>query len=108
GTLYLTNNGMELRGTRPIADDPDSMLKVISGTWYGFPDYSADLQPITEARFQPRGDQLKLLVKSGYREISNLIDHNASNNGEGLIRPVRSALLQATFPPLSGAVRFEF
>ena len=108
GTLYITNNGSELRGTRPIADDPDSMLKIVSGGWYGFPDYSADLQPITDARFQPKGDQLKLLVKSGYREIAFLIDHNASNKGEGLISPVRNTLLQAVFPSLSGAARFEF
>ena len=63
--------------------------------------------PITEPRFQPKGDQLKLLVKSGYREISNLIDHNASNNGEGLQAPF-TGLLQATFPSLSGAGRFDF
>lgn len=107
GTLYMTNQGMELRGTRPIKDDPDTLLKFNRG-WYGFPDYSADLDPITDSRFQLRGDMLKLLTKSGYDEISFLIDHSASNDGEGLIPPARSTLLQATFPSLSGAARFDF
>ena len=105
-SLYMTNRGMELRGTRPIKDDPDALLVVRKG-WYGFPDYSTDLQPITGERFQLKGDMLKLLTRSGYDEIGFLLDHNASNNGEGLVAPF-SSLLQATFPPLSGAGRFDF
>ena len=106
GSLYLTNGGMELRGTRPIKDDPDALLIVRYG-WYGWPDYSADLQPVTDDRFQLKGDMLKLLTKSGYDEIGFLIDHAASNNREGLPPPVQS-LLQTTFPSLSGASRFDF
>lgn len=104
-TLYMTANGMELRGTRPIKDDPDALLKVVSGAWYGFPDYSTDLMPITDQRFQPPPE---MAIKSGYPEVSFLLDHNASNNGEGLIRPAQSTLLQKTFPSLSGAANFEF
>src|SRR5205814_2311675 len=70
-------------------------------------DYSTDLQPIATDRFQLKGDMLKLLTKSGYDEIGFLIDHNASNNGEGLQAPF-TGLLQATFPSLSGAGRFDF
>jgi glucose/arabinose dehydrogenase len=104
GILYMTNGGMELRGTRPIKDDPDALLTVRRG-WYGFPDYTADLQPVTDERFQPPTD---MTVRSGYDEISFLIDHNASNQGMGLIPPIRSSLLQATFQSLSGAARFDF
>ena len=107
-TLYFTAGGMELRGTRPIVDDPDALLRFASKTWYGFPDYSTDLQPITESRFQPKGDMVKLLVKSGYPEISFLFDHTASNNGDGLMAPLRTTLVQTTFPPLSGAANFDF
>ncbi|HWB52533.1 MAG TPA: hypothetical protein VG722_00005, partial [Tepidisphaeraceae bacterium] len=46
GRLYMTNDGMQLRGTRPVKDDPDSLLWVLKGTWYGFPDFSTDLRPI--------------------------------------------------------------
>jgi sugar lactone lactonase YvrE len=108
GTLYMTAGGMELRGTRPIKDDPDAMLRVTQSTWYGFPDFSTDLVPITDQRFQLTGDMRLLLIKSGYDEISFLIDRNASNQGQGLVEPVRSTLLAATFPPLSGAERFDF
>jgi hypothetical protein len=106
GLPYMTNGGMELRGTRPIKDDPDSLLIVRLG-WYGWPDYSTDLQPVTDDRFQLKGDMITLLTKSGYDEIGFLIDHNASNNREGLPPPTLS-LLQTTFPSLSGASRFDF
>ena len=60
GNLYRTNRGMELRGTRPIKDDPDAMLRITQDTWYGFPDYSTDLVPITDPRFQLTGDMRHL------------------------------------------------
>ena len=107
-SLYMTVGGMELRGTRPIKDDPDAMLKVTQSTWYGFPDFSTDLVPITDQRFQLTGDMRPLLIKSGYDEISFLIDREASNRGQGLIEPARGTLLTATFPSLSGAERFDF
>jgi glucose/arabinose dehydrogenase len=106
GSLYMTNQGMELRGTRPIKDDADALLRVVYG-WYGWPDYSADLHPVTEPRFQLQGEMLKLLIKSGYDSIRFLIDHKESNNGEGLGEPY-SGLVQATFAPLSGASRMDF
>jgi glucose/arabinose dehydrogenase len=107
-TLYFTANGMELRGTRPIADDPDALLWFSKDAWYGFPDYSTDLQPIVEPRFQPKGEMQRLLIASGYDEITFLLDHQASNNNESLMAPLRNTLLQSTFPSLSGAANFDF
>jgi glucose/arabinose dehydrogenase len=101
GRLYFTNCGMELRGTRPVRDDPDALMKFVKGAWYGWPDYSADLQPISDPHFQP---PVQMVIKSGYREISALIDHAASN----LQRPDRGTLLQAAFPALSGAAKMDF
>lgn len=101
GNLYMTNNGMELRGTRPVKDDPDALLKVVSGTWYGWPDFSTDLYPISDARFQPGAE---MIIKSGYPDISFLIDHETS----GLLRPNRNTLLRATFQSLSGAAKMDF
>jgi glucose/arabinose dehydrogenase len=108
GRIYFTNNGMELRGTRPVKDDPDALLRLVPGqTWYGWPDFSADLQPIGQPRYQP---PLELMRGSGYREIYNLIDHAASNPPKGLQNPDmdRNALLQAVFPSLSGAAKMTF
>jgi glucose/arabinose dehydrogenase len=101
--LFATNDGMELRGTRPVKDDPDSLLKIIPNTWYGFPDFSADLQPISDARFQPPAE---IIIRSGYPELSFLIDHASS----GLSSPAsyRDTLLFGTFLPLSGAAKMDF
>jgi len=33
GLLYMTNQGMKLRGTRPVKDDPDVMLRMVHGQW---------------------------------------------------------------------------
>lgn len=101
GRLYVTNDGMELRGTRPVKDDPDTLLRMVSGAWYGWPDFSADLLPITEERFQPPQD---LIIKTGYPDLGFLIDHETS----GLLRPDRNTLLAATFQPLSGAAKLDF
>ena len=101
GRLYATDAGMELRGTRPVKNDPDTLLRVVRGTWYGWPDYSADLLPIDDPHFQPPAE---MIIKSGYPELSFLIDHQAS----GLLRPDRNTLLRATFPVQAGAARLDF
>jgi glucose/arabinose dehydrogenase len=102
GVLYMTNQGMKLRGTRPVKDDPDVMLQVVFGQWYGWPDYSANLLPIRDPRFGP---PVEMIVKSGYRDLSFLIDHETS----GLAPPnPASNLLAAEFRPLSGAAKFDF
>jgi glucose/arabinose dehydrogenase len=101
GRLYMTNQGMELRGTRPVKDDPDVLLRLVVGTWYGWPDYSADLLPISEPRFQP---PIEMILRTGYPELSFLIDHGSSQ----LLRPDRATLLQASFPALSGAAKLAF
>ncbi len=105
--LYVTNQGMELRGTRPVRDDPDVVVRLFaadgsgSATWYGWPDYSADLLPVTMRRFQP---PRQLLARTGYAELSFLIDHAASGSDDGgLAEPDPETLLTARFPPLSGA-----
>jgi len=102
GTLYITNQGMELRGSRPIADDPDAFLKMVGGeTWYGWPDFSTSLQPITSAQFQPPRE---MVIRSGYPDVRFIIDHFSSH----LIPPSPGPLLFGTFRPLSGASKFDF
>jgi glucose/arabinose dehydrogenase len=102
GRLYATNNGMELRGTRPVQDDPDALLRIVPGTWYGWPDYTADVRPVGELEIS---DATKaMIVKSGYPDLAFLIDHGAS----GLLAPNRDTLVSAAFPSLSGAAKFDF
>ncbi|MDB5325768.1 MAG: repeat containing protein [Phycisphaerales bacterium] len=103
GNLFASNNGMELRGTRPVKDDPDAVLRVPLGgqIWYGFPDFSTDLVPIGDARFQPPS---QLLMRTGYPELATLVDHEAS----GLIPPDQNTLMRGRFAPLSGAAKMAF
>lgn len=101
GRLYATNNGMELRGTRPVKNDPDVLLWIVRRTWYGWPDYSADLKLVSSDGYKP---PVEMIRRSGYPELSSLIDHNES----GLSVPARETLLQATFAPLSGAAKLDF
>lgn len=100
GRVYFTNDGMEMRGTRPVKDDPDSLLRLVSGAWYGGNNYTTDLEPVSEPRHQPGAD---LIAKSGYPEVRAIIDMEASH----LIPPNRDTLLQAAFPSLSGAARID-
>lgn len=100
GRIYFTNDGMEMRGTRPVKDDPDVLLRLVPGTWYGWPDYTADLNPVTDQRFQP---PVELIDRTGYPEVRPLIDQDSSH----LFPPNRDTLLQGAFPSLSGAARID-
>lgn len=104
GTLYFTNQGMELRGTRPVKDDPDVLARLFPGAYYGWPDFSTDLQPISNARFQP---PLKSILPTGYPDLSFLINHTES----GLVAPddrfAKNAIL-GVMPSQSGAAGIEF
>ena len=40
GTLYTTDNGYDVRGSRPVFGSADMLWQVKPGTWYGWPDFS--------------------------------------------------------------------
>jgi glucose/arabinose dehydrogenase len=52
GQLYVTDNGYDERGARPIWGAADILWRVESGKWYGWPDYSAG-EPLTLKKFKP-------------------------------------------------------
>jgi sugar lactone lactonase YvrE len=102
--LFATNDGMEMRGTRPIKDDPDAFVKIATNAWYGFPDFSTDFNPINDERYQPP-ESLMTRINSGYPDINALIDLQNSK-----LLPATSIRnqLKGVFPPLSGAAKFDF
>ena len=111
GNLWATAQGMELRGTRPVKDDPDALVRIFTvdssdaATWYGFPDYAADGRPITADSFAP---PRQLLARTGYAELTFLIDRDGRDGVGGLPAPDRPSLVTATFDPLAGATGVAF
>jgi hypothetical protein len=98
---FVLNDGMEARGTRPIVGDPDSLIRMAKDAWHGYPDYSTDGHKVSDERYWP---PVSMLIQTGYREISQLIDQEAS----GLHLPDFSVLVYGVFPSLSGAAKMDF
>ncbi|MDP2310680.1 MAG: PQQ-dependent sugar dehydrogenase [Pseudomonadota bacterium] len=51
GRLFVTDNGYDVRGSRPIFGDGDWLWEAVPGAWYGWPDH-ADGRPLA-ARYRP-------------------------------------------------------
>jgi plastocyanin/glucose/arabinose dehydrogenase len=52
GSLVVSNNGTDVRGSRPVESDGDDLFVIQPGAWYGWPDV-LDEVPSTEPRFSP-------------------------------------------------------
>lgn len=62
--LLISNQGMDARGSRPIANALDELYLLRPGAWYGWPDYSGG-EPVTMPRFTPiRGRKPELLLET--------------------------------------------
>jgi glucose/arabinose dehydrogenase len=63
GTLLVTMNGADERGSRPIANDTDKIYTIDvtqSPKFYGWPDYFGNGEPVTEEKFQSVRDNQSL------------------------------------------------
>ena len=56
GRLIISNEGMDDRGSRPIAYAPDTLELFTPGAWYGWPDYAGG-EPVDSLDFTPSGRQ---------------------------------------------------
>lgn len=54
GKLFVTENGFDDRGSRPVWGTADFLWEIERGAWYGWPDFVGG-EPITEERFRPPG-----------------------------------------------------
>lgn len=54
--LLTIDQGYDYRGSRPVANSPETMWHVTDGGWYGWPDYVAGV-PITDPYFSPPGKE---------------------------------------------------
>ena len=92
GEMYATQNGYDVVPSRPVADQYDPTYRVRKGEWYGWPDFSAALEPLTMPKFQaPNSLHSPVYVKGQLqpRTLEFVIDHRAS----GLDAPDRSLVL---------------
>jgi glucose/arabinose dehydrogenase len=56
GSLFVTENGYDDRGSRPAWGTGDVLWKIEKGRWYGWPDFSAG-RSLAEDRFGPPGQK---------------------------------------------------
>lgn len=87
GELFVTDNGYDDRGSRPLWGTPDVFWQVRDGAWYGWPDFAAG-KPVTHSMFKPPG---------GAQPQFLLAEH-----------PGKPPNPVATFPVHSGAVGLDF
>jgi glucose/arabinose dehydrogenase len=83
GQLYLTDNGYDERGSRPVFGAPDLLWKVEPGRWYGWPDYVGG-RAVADEDFQSKGKEMPQAVLQSYPEtppqpIARLAVHSSSN-----------------------------
>lgn len=81
GKMYGTENGYDVRGSRPVNDEFDASLSINEGMWYGVPDFSAAREPLTNAKFEvPDSLQAGVFVEGKLigKNLGFVIDHAAS------------------------------
>lgn len=54
GSLFVTENGFDDRGSRPAWGTPDFLWRVERGLWYGWPDFCGG-EPLDDPAFRPPG-----------------------------------------------------
>lgn len=55
GQLYVTENGFDDRGSRPVWGAGDVLWRITPGAWYGWPDH-AEGHPVTNGHYHPPGE----------------------------------------------------
>lgn len=96
GEMFAAQNGYDQTPPRPIRDFFDPVYRVREGAWYGWPDFSAAGDPVTNAAFVAPGSLYAASYIDGKPQPKKpqfLIDHQAS----GLTPPDKS-LAVGLFP----------
>jgi glucose/arabinose dehydrogenase len=83
GELYAAENGYDIRrnASRPIQDEIDATFQIREGEWYGYPDFSRTLLPLTLPRFEPPDSLQNMVYVNGQpvgKTLAFVIDHEAS------------------------------
>ncbi|MFL5554949.1 MAG: PQQ-dependent sugar dehydrogenase [Gemmatimonadaceae bacterium] len=83
GTLYITENGFDIRGSRGIFGGADHLYRIETGKWYGWPDFAGGI-PVAQERFKPEGKPqpsalLAALPNPPPQPVARLAVHSSSN-----------------------------
>ena len=85
GNLYITENGFDDRGSRPVWGTGDVLWQINTGVWYGWPDFSAGKRIINDEEFKAPG---KLAVTPALQQYPNtppkpiaILGVHSSSNG---------------------------
>lgn len=85
--LFAANHGMDVRGSRPVANSPDEFQLIRPGCWYGWPDYTGGM-PVTLPMFRPDNEPQPTFLLSQH--------------------PMRPPKPFTTFQPHSATMGFSF
>jgi glucose/arabinose dehydrogenase len=92
---------MELRGTRPIDNDPDAMYQLLThGSNWGWPDFARNGDSVVLPQYQP---PKSMVIPTGYPNVRFVIDHEASK-----VTPPDKGSIRALFPWQSGVGKMDF
>ncbi|MEX2574954.1 MAG: hypothetical protein WD317_11680, partial [Balneolaceae bacterium] len=84
GYLFITDNGYDDRGSRPVWGGGDFLWQIQTGTWYGWPDFSGG-KSVTTEEFQPPGNDPVEPVLEHYPneppQPSAILGVHSSSNG---------------------------
>ncbi|MFL5466028.1 MAG: PQQ-dependent sugar dehydrogenase, partial [Gemmatimonadaceae bacterium] len=83
GTLYITENGFDIRGSRGIFGGADHLYRIETGKWYGWPDFAGGI-PVAQEHFKPEGKPqpaalLAALPNPPPQPVARLAVHSSSN-----------------------------
>lgn len=68
GRLLAVDLGMNDRGSRPIGNAPSCVYNIVSGAWYGWPDFAAAL-PVTHQDLMPSNGISPRFLLSNHQEL---------------------------------------
>jgi len=91
GILYVTEDGYDDRGSRPIANAPDVVWQITQDAWYGFPDFAGGV-PVTDPQFKPaKGPVPEFLLKQHPRRVEKPLAKLPPHSGVGKMDFSRSS-----------------
>lgn len=84
GKIYLTENGYDDRGSRPVWGAGDVLWELQQDAWYGFPDFSGGRPMLGKEEFKPPGKEspqplLKVLPGAVPHPVAVLGVHSSAN-----------------------------